>query len=435
VGVTAILLFGGYSNTVKYGLQTGFVRSGGHLQIQHKDYFLYGSGNPAAYGITNYDRVIDIIKRDPVLAPMITVVTPTLKLGGIAGNFSASVSRTVSASGAIINDQNAMRVWNDYGLAGNSAKPLALTNTSADSAVVGMGVARVLQLCTLTYAPDCRRPKAVIAHGTPLPADVAALTSQDITTRTDDGPRIQVLAASARGAPNVTELKVIKAESQGVKDLDDIYLAMHLEQAQRLIYGADAPQVTAIVIQLRHTSQIAAAKIRLQGLLATQLRDQPLEVQTFTTLNPSYGQTVGLFAMIFGFIAVLIGAIVLFTIGNTMSMAVLERIVEIGTLRAIGVRRRGIRRLFVCEGLLLGLLGSLVGVLISLALAALINHSGITWTPPGRVEPIPLTIGIWGETRLIVGTQLSLTFIAVLSAWLPAGRAARLQVVEALRHV
>jgi putative ABC transport system permease protein len=279
------------------------------------------------------------------------------------------------------------------------------------------------------------RPKAVIAHGTPLPADVSALTSQDITTRTDDGPRIQVLAASARGAPNVTELKVIKAESQGVKDLDDIYLAMHLEQAQHLIYGADTPQVTAIVIQLKHTSQIAAAKTRLQELLATQLRDQPLEVQTFTTLNPSYGQTVGLFAMIFGFIAVLIGAIVLFTIGNTMSMAVLERIVEIGTLRAIGVRRRGIRRLFVCEGLLLGLSGTLVGVLISLALAALINHSGITWTPPGRVEPIPLTIGVWGEMRLIIGTLLSLTFIAALSAWLPAGRAARLQVVEALRHV
>jgi len=48
VGTVAILLFGGYSRNIRYGLQSGFVRSSGHLQIQHKDYFLYGSGNPAA---------------------------------------------------------------------------------------------------------------------------------------------------------------------------------------------------------------------------------------------------------------------------------------------------------------------------------------------------------------------------------------------------
>ncbi len=54
VGTVAILLFGGYTRNIHYGLQMGFVRSGGHLQIQHQNYFLYGSGNPAAYGIAHY---------------------------------------------------------------------------------------------------------------------------------------------------------------------------------------------------------------------------------------------------------------------------------------------------------------------------------------------------------------------------------------------
>jgi hypothetical protein len=58
---------------------------------------------------------------------------------------------------------------------------------------------------------------------------------------------------------------------------------------------------------------------------------------------------------------------VLFTVGNTMSTAVIERTVEIGTLRAMGLRRGGIRRLFVCEGLLLGLVGAALGVLIAAA--------------------------------------------------------------------
>jgi len=158
-------------------------------------------------------------------------------------------------------------------------------------------------------------------------------------------------------------------------------------------------------------------------------------VYDFKTLNPYYGQTIGLFNAIFGFISILIGAIVLFTVGNTMNAAVVERTVEIGTLRAIGLRRSGIRNLFVSEALLLGIIGALLGLLAALAIAYLINHSGLTWTPPGRVDPIGLHVRVWGESRMLLGTAIGLTLVAVVSAWWPARRAARLRVVEALRHV
>jgi putative ABC transport system permease protein len=116
-------------------------------------------------------------------------------------------------------------------------------------------------------------------------------------------------------------------------------------------------------------------------------------------------------------------------------MAVVERTVEIGTLRAIGLRRNGIRRLFICEGLLLGVIGAALGVLIALGIAYTINHAGLTWLPPGRVEPVPLTVRVWGETRLIVGTAIGLMVVAILSAFLPASRAAKMNIVDALRHV
>jgi putative ABC transport system permease protein len=118
-----------------------------------------------------------------------------------------------------------------------------------------------------------------------------------------------------------------------------------------------------------------------------------------------------------------------------MSMAVVERTVEIGTLRALGLRRAGIRRMFLCEGLLLGVAGAVLGVLIAALLGAAINHSGLTWLPPGNVDPIPLRVRVWGEGALLTGTAISLACVAVLSAWWPARRAARLNVVEALRHV
>jgi len=436
VGAGAILIFGGYSRNITYGLQTGYVASSGHLQIQHKDYFLYGSGNPTAYGIADYERIISTIKADPVLSPMLTVVTPTLQIGGIAGNFSAGVSRTVLGSGVVVADQNAMREWNDYHFPSRT-KVNALTDTSDDAVVIGNGLARVLQLCSELHVKNCQAQAAVgDGNAKAAPADIAALSDLEASKASDqNATHIEMLAATSHGAPNVASLNVIKAEDVGVKELDDIFVTMHLAQAQHLVYGAGAPQATAIVLQLKHTNQMAAAEARLNQLLETTFKDYPLEIQEFTTLNPFYGQTIGMFAALFGFIAVLIGAIVLFTVGNTMSMAVVERTVEIGTLRAIGLRRSGIRRLFICEGFLLGVFGAALGVAISLMLAYLINHAGLTWLPPGRVEPIPLNVRVWGENRLITGTAIGLMIVAMFSALWPANRAARMNIVDALRHV
>ncbi len=436
IGASSILLFGGYSRNITYGLQTGFVQRSGHLQIQHKDFFLYGYGNPAAYGIADYQRIIDILKQDPVLKPMLTVVTPTLQLSGIAGNFAAGVSRTVVGSGVVVGDQNEMRKWNDYDFP-LYPKPLALTGTNQDTAVIGVGVARVLELCGPLKIANCpQSPKKREASEQRAPDDIAALSALEKTDQaSSNDTRIEMLAANVHGAPNVVGLIVAKAEPQGMKEFDDMYIGLHLAQAQQLIYGKATPQATAIVLQLQHTGQIPAAGARLQELLNTTFKDQVLEIQDFATLNPLYGQSIAMFGAIFSFIALLIGAIVLFTVGNTMSMAVVERTVEIGTLRAIGLRRGGIRRLFICEGFLLGLIGAVVGVLISLLLSVVVNHSGLTWTPPGWVTPVPLTVHVWGENGLMLGSALGLLLVAVLSAWWPANRAARMMIVDALRHV
>jgi putative ABC transport system permease protein len=142
-----------------------------------------------------------------------------------------------------------------------------------------------------------------------------------------------------------------------------------------------------------------------------------------------------MFDTIFGFVFLLIGGIVLFTVSNTMNTTVVERTVEIGTLRAIGLRRSGILKLFVVEGALLGLAGALLGAVLALGLSAVINQSGMLWLPPASVAPMPFTVAVWGETGMILGTTIGLILIATISAWWPAYRAARLDVVEALRHV
>ena len=214
-----------------------------------------------------------------------------------------------------------------------------------------------------------------------------------------------------------------------------MYVGLHLSQAQKLVFGASPPQATAIEVQLKHTDQIPAASERLESLFQTTLKDEPLGIIDYETLNPFYGQTLSMFAAIFGFIAVLIGSIVLFTVANTMSMAVVERTAEIGTLRAIGLRRKGISAMFISEGVVLGCFGALLGIGAALGLAWAINQLGLTWTPPGRIEPVALAVRLTGEHAMMIGSAIALVVVAALSAILPAARAARMNIVDALRHV
>ena len=439
IGSTSILLFGGFSSNVNYELHTRHVRKGGHLQVQHRDFYLYGSGNPSAYGITDFKNILIAIQNDETLRNMLLVATPTLQFGGIAGNYAAGVSRTIIGNGFIAEDVNRMRRWNDFDLR-TQAPSSALEGAAADAAVVGTGVARVLQICDALKIEHCPKPeKEQKADGALLPNDIAQLSLQETPsvsgTIAANPRRIEVLVVNARGAPNVTSLEVIRAEEQGVKELDEIYVMMHFAQIQQLMYGKSPAKATSIMLQLRHSDQIPAALERLAPILSTFSASQPLAVLDFRTLNPFYVQTMQMFDTIFGFVFVLIGGIVLFTVSNTMNTTVVERTVEIGTLRAIGLRRAGIRRLFVTEGALLGLFGAVLGVLLALVLSAIINQIGMLWLPPGNVELVPFVVNVWGENRMILGTTFGLFCIAILSAWWPAHRAARLDVVEALRHV
>jgi putative ABC transport system permease protein len=437
IGCAAILLFGGFSGNINYELHTRIVQRGGHLQIQHRDFYLYGSGNPTAYGIDNYAGIIKAIQEDDFLNKMVLVATPSLQFGGIAGNYVAGVSKTVIGNGYVAHDINRMREWNDFGL--RSKAPLsALEGSGLDAAVVGIGVARVLQLCGELKIDNCPKPETEIhADGNVLPADIAQLSNLESSSvaATGSASRVEVLVVNAKGAPNVTSVNVIRAEDQGVKELDEVSLILHLEKIQQLIYGRTEPKATAIILQLRHSNQVAEAKERLKSILGKFSTKQPLAIQDFRDLNPFFVQTVQMFDTIFGFVFVLIGAIVLFTVSNTMNTAVVERTVEIGTLRAIGLRRSGIRSLFVIEGTLLGFFGAVLGVALAFIVSAIVNNMNIPWTPPSNVEAVPLTILVAGETKMIVGTTIGLICIAIASAWWPAYRAAQMKVVEALRHV
>jgi putative ABC transport system permease protein len=442
IGAAAVMVFGAYITYIQYGVQTNAVQQTGHLQVFRDGYFAFGTASPGAWGIDHYSTVVSLIRNDRTLQRLSAVVTPIQSLAGIAGNFENNTSKTFFGVGFVPSERDRMKQWDEYGTESRGLKHSGLSDNDFSKGVTGMGLVRILGLCARLHLDGC--PLAIQPPSTPSEfagedppsANLADLASRDKLegdAATDVNPTIDLLAATAGGAPNVVSLQVANVEVQPFKELDDNYVGMNIGLVQDLIYGRGEHKATGIVVQLRRTEDLRAARARLLSLFKERGLD--LEVRDFTDLNPQYNQIIGLFRSIFSFITLIIGIVVLFTVSNAMSMSVIERTGEIGTTRAMGVRRQGIREQFLVEGSVLGAIGATVGVFVAQLVAFSVNHAGLTWTPPGAGAPVPLRLYTNGVDALVVLTWIGLLVVSAAAALIPANRAARMPVVDALRHV
>ncbi|MCE7797240.1 FtsX-like permease family protein [Sphingobium sufflavum] len=435
VGAVAMLSFSAFKNQTMIGLQTAIVERAGHLTIFREGYNDFGTANPAAYDIAGYTELLGTLRTDPELSPMINVATPVVALGGIASNFALDTSKTFAGQGILPSDRDKMQRWNEYGLSGGAFQTTGLRDDDSNRGVVGSGLARMLGFCEALGGQDCPRSAGHSAATDADKRDFTALVGSDreLNRTVSTTPRIDLLASTAGGAPNIVQMDIGQATKIGAKELDDSFVRMHIGLAQRLLYGNAEPRATSIDVQLHHTADLPAAIDRIKTLNRTGKLG--LEVRDFAELTPSYGQIVGMYTAIFAFISIVIGIVVLFSIVNTMSMTVMERINEIGTSRALGFRRSRIGMQFLAEGVLLGTVGATAGVAIAVALVTTINGLGLSWMPPGATVPTPFRLLLAGQEASVFATWLALVLISVVATVLPAMRAARMTTVDSLRHV
>jgi putative ABC transport system permease protein len=119
---------------------------------------------------------------------------------------------------------------------------------------------------------------------------------------------------------------------------------------------------------------------------------------------------------------------------NTLLMTMFERTREIGTMLAMGTPRGWIVALFMMEALVLGVLGAVVGLAAGNLLASLIDYAGVQLPPPpGSTEPMKFYV--LHVPSLMIGSSLLVIVSLTLASILPAIRASRLQIAEALAHV
>jgi putative ABC transport system permease protein len=171
---------------------------------------------------------------------------------------------------------------------------------------------------------------------------------------------------------------------------------------------------------------------RIAAELRTRLGPE-YEVHTWQELQPLVRDGIMRLQFVLGFVSVVLGIIIITSIVNVMLMSVFERVREIGTMMAVGVRRFQVLTLFLLEAGLLGLLGSLGGVALGSALVKLIASKGIPMQSVGS------------SAQTILRPELHLSFVlitvvfaiagAIAAAGYPAWRASRMNPVDALRSV
>ncbi len=208
---------------------------------------------------------------------------------------------------------------------------------------------------------------------------------------------------------------------------------IHIDDARELL-RIDSGEVGEVAIRLTNMNKLQKVYDELQQELGSlkNKKDKPMfEIHTWEKLSPFFNiaRMIDLMTL---FIKIMLVAIVLVSIMNVMIMAVYERINEIGTIAAIGTKPGKILALFVTEGLLLGVLGTVIGVLLSLGAIAWMNMAGLSFDF-GRQKGLLLAPSIGsGEIVMVAGIVIA---IAVLGSLQPAIKAAMMDPIKALRHV
>lgn len=376
-GVVGLILAGGWVNDTYEQLAEALIHSqSGHMQVYREGYYAAGSRAPEKYLIATPDAV----KRRIASVAGVDNVMARLNFSGLLNNGRSDLP--IIGEG-IEPDQEAILGSFVSIIAGRQ-----LTDKDMFGIVLGHGVAQGLKL----------KP----------------------------GDYVTLLVNTLEGALNSMDFEVVGVFQSYSNDYDVRAVRIPLAAAQELLGTQGA---NALVVSLRETHDTD----RVAAWFKEQLGPSGLEIKTWVELNDYYEKVVELYAGQFGVLQLIILLMVMLSVANSVNMSIFERMGEFGTMMALGNRCDWIFRLIVTESILLGLIGSCLGVGGGVVFALIISEIGIPMPPPPNAN-----VGYTAHIQIIPAVLLMSGAIGVgatiLAALLPARHVSRTPVVEALRQ-
>ncbi|MDD5056476.1 MAG: FtsX-like permease family protein [Sideroxydans sp.] len=393
LGFSAITLFAGYTHNVYDGLARQSIHGEllGHLTLSKRGMRKEGKLDPERYMLTanEVSAITKILQQEP----HVVLISPRLAMSGLVSNGRAST------------------IFIAEGIEPSAMERLQQNILTEREKASGMyeKVKKVL---------DPKHDEVVeLSEGL---VDMLHLKN---------GEQAAVLVNTLTGQANALDITVGHTFNTGNAGSNDKFAFVSLALARSLLDAEG--RADRLTVLLDDVKQTVAMRDTLQAKLNAAGFD--VEIQTWQELSDFYNQVHGMFDMIFGFIFSIVLTVVIMSVANSMGMTVVERTREIGTLRAIGLKRSGVVKLFTMESMLLTLIGCVTGLLITLLVRWGINVANISYTPPNSAAAVPLLVDL--DTGRIIFTFFLMGIVGTLAAYMPARRAAKKDIIDALGHV
>lgn len=379
VGVSMIVFTNSFTDGISANMSDSIINQiDGHLRIQHRDYKKFYITDQEKILISDYRTLASAVAK----IPHVRTVMPRVMLGGLMGKDDKSTTFFGMASDlATLNT-----VLPDYGKDLVAGK--LLSDQDPDGVIIGQALAKSLNVSV----GDELVLLSKTVHGDQSNALVHV---RGITTFPTDYVVEQSLILGGLG-------KTLK------EDLLDI--------------GEGATQ---LVVRLDDTDNVAEVERSLNQYF--ERNHMPWQVTPWSE-NPVYSRVVGMFNGIGGFIMFVLTLMVGVITSNALLMAFFERIREIGTLRAIGMRKAGVYQLLYIESAIVGAVGTMSGLILGMAATAIAWYVGI---PVGLVGQI--IHPVLNSTSMLVSATAPIICIVVAAA-IPIRAAVRMSVIESLNY-
>lgn len=381
LGVCAMMIYAGYMDYSMWGYRESTIRGGlGHFQVYREGYSDRGNSSHLDFLMEDEREIY----REIMKTPHVDAVTPVLSLEGLLSSGESTLVTLCNGYDPAAVEE----MTSSFSLEEGSF----FEGSDEYQIIIGRGLAKKLN--------------------------------------TGVGDLLTIMTTTHGGALNAVDVTVAGIVNTSVKEYDNMLSIIPVGLAKSLL---DVEGVEKFIVMVDDTDLAPATMIdfekryRAAGIKVEQKRWQDLATY--------YMKVKKMYESYFIVTQIIIFVIVAFSIVNTMSMIILERMREIGTIRAIGMDRFGVIKMFLCESFLLSIIGAATGFLLFRIISTVINVTGGIYTPP----PPGQSDGYYALIQAQSFRYVQVFFIIVVSvvggSIIPSVRAAWTGIDKALRYV
>ena len=226
--------------------------------------------------------------------------------------------------------------------------------------------------------------------------------------------------------PAMKQFKVAGFFQSGMYEYDQTFAFIHLKDAQRMLRMADsATGIDIRVTDIYRARDIAEKLIAKLGF--------PYWARDWMQMNKNLFRALKMERWVMAIILILIVLVAAFNIASSLIMLVMSKTRDIAILKAMGATTKSIRKIFVFGGMVIGSVGTVLGLCLGLVLCTLLKHYDI-YELTGDIYYFTTTLPVKIEIFWVIGIVAAALVICFLATLYPAHQAAKLDPVEAIRY-